>query len=60
MILTKTLRIRQSKDTAEIIWNLHHVARWAFNRGVYITFNDTGLSSFDAYNILTKLRYEHE
>ena len=60
MILTKTLRIRQSKDTAEIIWNLHHVARWAFNRGVYIAFNDTGLSSFDAYNILTKLRYEHE
>ena len=60
MILTKTLRIIQSKNTAETIWILHHVARWAFNRGVYTAFNDRGLSSLDAYKVLTKLRYEHE
>ena len=60
MILTKTLRIYQSKQNSETLWGMHHVARKAFNMGVNEAFDHPDVSGRNAESILTKKRQEHE
>ena len=60
IILTKTLRIRQSKENSMVLWKMHHAARWAFNEGVRQAFDNPGMTARKAENILTKMRRDNE
>ncbi len=56
MILTKTLRIRQSKENSLVLWDMHHTARWAFNEGVRQAFDNPEVTSRSAEKVLTQMR----
>ena len=59
MILTKILRIRQSKENALVLWKMHHAARWAFNEGVRQAFDNPEATSRNAEKVLTRMRQDH-
>ena len=56
MILTKTLRIQQSKENSSILWKMHHAARWTFNEGVRQAFDNPESISSNAEKVLTGMR----
>ena len=58
MILTKTLRMRQSKENSQILWEMHHAARWAFNERVRQVFDNPGTTPRNAEKVLTRMRRE--
>ena len=60
MILTKTLRIQQSRKNSLVLWGMHHVARWAFNEGVRQAFDNPETTSRNAEKVLTQMRRDYE
>ena len=60
MILTKTLRMHQSKESSKILWKMHHAARWAFNEGVRQAFANPESTSRNTEKVLTRMRRECE
>ena len=58
--LTKKIPFRHSKDVSRFIWKLHQEARWCFNHGVKLAFDNRRLSKFDAMKHMTGLRHETE
>ena len=59
MILTKTLRLAQSKENSTVLWEMHHAARWAFNEGVRLAFDNPGTTPRKMEGVLTKMRKKH-
>ena len=60
MILTKTLRLAQSKENSLVLWKMHHAARWVFNEGVRQAFDNPEATSRNAEKVLTQMRQNYE